>query len=117
MSQLVEELVICESIDEDQLSIRLKCDPNYEVIVGALFEAINELNFRFIDASLEETIDEMYTRVKFFIDELEANTIWKDYQDFHQNHDQYLYDEVYSVAKLKIGGFEEDELYLDWIPF
>ena len=82
-------------------------------VVEALSSAINDLRFRFNDATYNETYSELLSRLSYRID-----LICKQAQN-PNDEEQYqeVHDEVYDLATTSIQGFSEEEHELDYIPF
>ena len=82
-------------------------------VVEGLCNAIDNFDFRFNNASRDETYGELLSRLSYRIDlictEAQNPTGEEQYQE--------IYDEVYSLVKTYIQGLSEEEKELDHIPF
>jgi hypothetical protein len=129
MTLQIDELILDahKYIDKSNLSSRLRFEYNYELIVGAIYKAVEELDFRLYSyhktgdepnyLSLEETIDNLYRRYRYRFELLELSAHWKNSKDYEDNRDAYLFNEFYSIVYDKIKSFDEDEKHFEWIPF
>ena len=96
---------LCTRTDEASLYL----DP----VVEALGNTIDNLDFRFNNASRDETYGELLSRLSYRIDLICAEA--QNPTGEEQYHE--IYDEVYSLVKTYIQSLSEEEKELDHIPF